>query len=84
MVLGGIFTCFIEAMDKILSQGGSERKYVDEDATLFVEDLESLESWFIARDENGEAQGLTVDVVEDATLSLHEVVGNLRFKAGKR
>lgn len=83
LVLGGIFTCFIEVMHKVLSQGGGQRKYADEDATLFVEDLESLESWFIARDENGDAQGLSVDVVEEATLSLHEVVGNLQFKAGK-
>lgn len=83
MVLSGIFTCFVEVMHKILSEGGSQRKYVDEDATLFVEDLESLESWFIARDENGDAQGIAVDVVEEATLPLHEVVGNLRFKAGK-
>lgn len=83
MVLGGIFKCFVEVLHTVLSHGGPRRKYVDEDATLFVEDLESLESWFIARDENGDAQGLTVDVVEEATLSLHEVVGNLRFKAGK-
>ena len=83
MVLSGIFTCFVEVMHKILSEGGSQRKYVDEDATIFVEDLESLESWFIARDENGDAQGIAVDVVEEATLSLHEVVGNLQFKAGK-
>ena len=83
MVLSGIFTCFVEVMCKILSEGGSQRKYVDEDATLFVEDLESLESWFIARDENGDAQGIAVDAVEEATLSLHEVVGNLQFKAGK-
>lgn len=83
MVLRGIFTCFVEAMHTVLTKGGSQRKYADEDATLFVEDLESLESWFIARDENGEAQGLTEDEVEEATLSLHEVVGNLNFKAGK-
>jgi hypothetical protein len=81
--LGGIFTCFVEVMNKVLGDGGTERKYKDEDATLFVEDLESLESWFVARDENGDAQGLAVDVVEEATLSLHELVGNVRFKAGK-
>ena len=44
---------------------------------------QSLESWFVARDADGEAQGLAIDVVEEATLPLHELVGKVKFKAGK-
>lgn len=83
MVLGGIFTCFVEVVSKVLTEGGTGRKYKDEDATIFVEDLESMESWFIARDEAGDAQGLAVDLVEEKTLPLHELVGQMRFAAGK-
>ena len=39
-VLGGIFQCFVEVMSHLLKKGGPERKYKNEDATIFVEDLE--------------------------------------------
>ncbi len=52
-------------------------------APVGIRMAQSLESWFVARDADGEAQGLAIDVVEEATLPLHELVGKVKFKAGK-
>jgi hypothetical protein len=35
----------------VLRKGGAARKYELDDAVHFIEDLETLENWFIAKDE---------------------------------
>ena len=51
-------------------------------AVLFIEDLEGIEVWFIARDEDGKPQGLAIDEVEEATLPLHNLVEAQQYAAG--
>lgn len=67
---------------KLLAKGGAGRTYGPMDAVLFIEDLEGIEVWFIARDEDGKPQGLAIDEVEEATLPLHNLVEAQQYAAG--
>jgi hypothetical protein len=66
----------------VLRKGGAARKYELDDAVHFIEDLETLENWFIAKDEAGVVRGLAVEEVEDATLALHNLIEEQQFSAG--
>ena len=66
----------------MLKKGGAARKYEPDDAVHFIEDLETLENWFMAKDETGTVRGLTVDEVEGATIALHHLIEAQQFSAG--
>ena len=82
-VLHGLFCAFVNVMHRLLKKGGGERRYVNDDVIYFIEDLETVENWFQAKDEDGVVQGLDVETVEEATLPLHSLVEELRFSASE-
>jgi hypothetical protein len=82
-ILRAIFICFVKVTKKVLTKGGKSRTYQSSDAPTFLEDFDAIEAWFIARDEEGQPQGLAVDEVEGHTLALHNLVESQEFAAGK-
>eukprot|EP01045_Picozoa_sp_COSAG04_P009474 COSAG04_NODE_549_length_12731_cov_52.636479_2_plen_881_part_00 len=70
------------ALAGCLRQGGPQRKFRLDDGATFLEDVEALERWFVARDARGEVQGLADDVVEQRTLALHRIVDLGQTKSG--
>ena len=78
LVLDGLTS----ALAGCLRQGGPQRKFRLDDGATFLEDVEALERWFVARDARGEVQGLADDVVEQRTLALHRIVDLGQTKSG--